>query len=209
MKDLSKVISKNLSSLRKARGLTQGQLAEQFSYSDKSISKWETGEGLPDINILSELASFYGVTLDYLTKEHSDETLKHDGKLDPKDVRRNKIIVVALSVVFVWTIAAVIYSALRIANITSWSPWLSFIWAIPASFIAIFYFAKKWGKSLDMLITIICLYWTVALSLYVELGMDVSIGWNLWFIGLTPIPATIGTIFFYNSSIDKFDAPTL
>ena len=209
MKDLSKTVSKNLSTLRKARGLTQGQLAEKFSYSDKSISKWETGEGLPDINILSELASFYGVTLDYLIQEHTEDVLEHDGKLDPKDVKRNKIIVVALAVVFVWTIAAVIYSALRIANISSWSPWLIFIWAIPSSFIATLFFAKKWGRSIHTLIGIICLYWTLALALYIELGMDVSIGWNLWFIGLIPIPATIGTIFFFNSSLEKFDAPSL
>ena len=196
MKDLSKTVSKNLSALRKARGLTQGQLAEQFSYSDKSISKWETGEGLPDINTLSELASFYGVSLDYLIQEHSEETLEHDGKTDPRDIRRNKIIVVALSVVFVWTIAAVIYSALRMSNVTTWSPWLIFIWAIPASFLVSLYFGKKWGKKNHRVIGLICLFWALAFSLYIELGMDVSIGWNLWFIGLIPIPATIGTIFF-------------
>ncbi len=200
MRDLSKIVSKNLSSLRKARGLTQGQLAERFSYSDKSISKWETGEGLPDINILSELASFYGVTLDYLINEHSIEELENDGRMDPKDIRRNKIIVVALSVVFVWTIAAVIYSALKIANITTWSPWLSFIWAIPSSFITILFFAKKWGNKTHTLITLISIYWTLAIALYIELGMDVSIGWNLWFISLIPIPATVGSIFFLYSS---------
>ena len=196
MKDLSKTVSKNLSSLRKARGLTQGQLAEKFSYSDKSISKWETGEGLPDINILSELASFYGVTLDYLIQEHSEETLEHDGKTDPRDIKRNKTIVVALSVVFVWTIAAVIYSALRMAKIDTWSPWLIYIWAVPASFIVTLYFGKKWGKKEHIIIGLICLYWTFAFALYIELGMDITIGWNLWFIGLIPIPATIGTVFF-------------
>lgn len=209
MKDYSKIVSRNLSSLRKARGITQGQLAEKFAYSDKSISKWETGEGLPDLNILAELASFYGVSLDYLIKDHSDETLFNDGRKDPKDIQRNKTIVVLLAVVFVWTIAAVIYSSLRIANITNWAPWLSFIWAIPLSFLVTLHFAKKWGKPLQGLIGLICLYWTFALALYVELGMDVPIGWNLWFIGLIPIPSTIGTIFFFRSSVEEFDAPSL
>ncbi len=206
MKDVSKIVSHNLSTLRKARGLTQGQLAEEFSYSDKSISKWETGEGLPDINVLAELASFYGVTLDYLISEHSDETLEKDGKTNPKDVRRNKFIVVCLAVVFIWTIAAVVYSALRVSNLTSWSPWLIFIWAIPSSILVEMYFAKKWHKNKIMLASVLCLFWALALAIYLELGMDTKIGWSLWFIWLTPIPATIATIFLYRYIVDKDDS---
>ena len=81
MKDLSPIVSHNLTELRKARGLTQGQLAEKFAYSDKSISKWEHGEALPDLNTLQELADFYGVTLDYLTHIESDISLQdHAGE---------------------------------------------------------------------------------------------------------------------------------
>lgn len=203
MKDLSKIVSHNLSTLRKARGLTQGQLAERFSYTDKSISKWETGEGLPDINVLAELASFYGVTLDYLIQEHEDETLQKDGKKDPKDVARNKIIVVALGVVFVWTIAAVIFSALKLSGIKEWNPWLCFIWAVPGSFLTLTYFAKHWDKPFRALLCTIFSFWSIAFALYIELGMDLEIGWSLWFIWLTPIPATIGSVFLYRYNLDK------
>ena len=203
MKDLSKIVSHNLSTLRKARGLTQGQLAERFSYTDKSISKWETGEGLPDINVLAELASFYGVTLDYLIQDHEDETLKKDGKKDPKDVARNKIIVIALGVVFIWTVAAVTFSALMLSGIQNWSPWLCFIWAIPVSFSALRIFSKHWEKPFYSLLSTIFGFWSIAFALYIELGMDIEIGWSLWFIWLIPIPATIGRIFFYRFNLDK------
>ena len=53
-----------LAALRKARGLTQEQVAEELCVSNKTISKWESGSGLPDITILPDLAEFYGVTAD-------------------------------------------------------------------------------------------------------------------------------------------------
>ena len=49
--------------LREARGLTQAQLAERIEVSGKTVSKWETGRGLPDISLLSPLASALGVSL--------------------------------------------------------------------------------------------------------------------------------------------------
>ena len=59
---LKKNIAKNLSSLRKSAGLTQAELGEKLTYSDKSISKWERGDGLPDLLVLDKLAELYGVT---------------------------------------------------------------------------------------------------------------------------------------------------
>lgn len=196
MKDLTKTVSHNLSSLRKARGLTQGQLAEKFSYTDKSISKWETGEGLPDLNVLAELASFYGVTLDYLISEHLDDELEKDGRKDPRDVFRNKVIVICLAVVFVWTVAACFYSGLMLGKV-EYHSWLCFIWAIPLSFLTILFFSKHWVNGPLTLIFSIALFWSLALALYLELGFDTDIGWGLWVIWLIPIPITIGAILVY------------
>ena len=49
--------------LREERGLTQAQLAEMISVSDKAVSKWETGKGLPDLTLLDPLAKALGVSL--------------------------------------------------------------------------------------------------------------------------------------------------
>lgn len=207
MSEISKNVSRNLSALRKARGLTQGQLAEEFSYSDKSISKWETGEGLPDINVLADLAKFYGVTLDYLITEHHDEELENKGRRNPRDIERNKVIIISLAVVFVWTVAAVVYAALKLSNINAWKPWLCFIWAIPFSFQVLIYFSRKWRNPLRTIAYFIAFFWAMGLAIYLELGIDLEIGWHLWFIWLIPIPATIGTIFFYRYSKEKDDIP--
>ena len=41
--------------------MTQAGLAEKINYSDKSVSKWERGEALPDLKVLTQLAGLFGV----------------------------------------------------------------------------------------------------------------------------------------------------
>lgn len=53
-----------LAMLRKTRGATQQEIAEQLGVSNKTVSKWESGGGLPDITVLPALAELYGVTAD-------------------------------------------------------------------------------------------------------------------------------------------------
>lgn len=53
-----------LAMLRRARGMTQQEAAEQLNLSNKTISKWESGGGFPDITVLPALAELYGVTTD-------------------------------------------------------------------------------------------------------------------------------------------------
>ncbi len=49
--------------LREARGLTQAELAGKIDVSSKTVSKWETGKGLPDISLLEPLAAALGVSV--------------------------------------------------------------------------------------------------------------------------------------------------
>ena len=52
-----------IKALREKKGLTQKQLAEKVLVSDKAVSKWETGKGLPDISLLEPLARALGVSV--------------------------------------------------------------------------------------------------------------------------------------------------
>lgn len=52
-----------IKTLRERRGLTQAQLAEQLCVSDKTVSKWETSRGLPDITLLEPLATALHVSV--------------------------------------------------------------------------------------------------------------------------------------------------
>lgn len=59
-------LGNHLFQARKRRGLSQEEVAETLGVSRQTISKWETGETLPDIRQSKRLAALYGVTLDEL-----------------------------------------------------------------------------------------------------------------------------------------------
>lgn len=61
-------IGKLIAKRRKNRGLTQSQLAETLGVSNKTVSKWETGAGLPDISLLIDLADALHISIDDLLK---------------------------------------------------------------------------------------------------------------------------------------------
>lgn len=62
-----------LQALRKAKGLTQSQLAEMLGVSPKTVSKWECGDSIPEITILMAIAEYYGVTVDEILKGERKE----------------------------------------------------------------------------------------------------------------------------------------
>lgn len=72
--DCSKV-GKLIYGLRRERGMTQKQLADAMSISDKTISKWERGLGCPDVTLLRELSEILGVNIEKILS----------GDLEPND----------------------------------------------------------------------------------------------------------------------------
>lgn len=59
--------------LREKKGLTQRQLAEQIGVSDKAVSKWETGRGLPDVSLLVDLSAALGISVaELLTGQYAE-----------------------------------------------------------------------------------------------------------------------------------------
>ncbi len=59
-------IGELIASLRKKKGLTQSELAEKLNVSNKAVSRWESGKGYPEVTQFPVIASFFGVTVDYL-----------------------------------------------------------------------------------------------------------------------------------------------
>ena len=59
-------IGEFIKALRKAKGLSQQQLADDLYVTQKTISRWENGDGTPDISILSDVAKYFEITVDEL-----------------------------------------------------------------------------------------------------------------------------------------------
>ena len=74
-------IGNYLKELRKSKGLTQEELSEKLGVSRRSVSRWETGSNLPDLDILIELSDFYDVDLrDMLTGNTEEEPMDREIK---------------------------------------------------------------------------------------------------------------------------------
>ncbi len=116
--------------LRKEQGITQKQLAEQIGVTDKAISRWETGKGLPDASSLLALSERFGVTINELLRGErttASETIEqiaeenvvgvlkmHDG--EKKKSRRLRVAVV-VSIVCVAAILIAVFGGAVIAEI--------------------------------------------------------------------------------------------
>lgn len=62
-------LNEKLTMLRKQNNLTQEQFAEELSVSRQTVSKWERGDSVPDINSLIQIADFYEISLDQLVRD--------------------------------------------------------------------------------------------------------------------------------------------
>ncbi len=72
-------IGKFLQDLRKEKGLTQENLAERTGVTRRTVSRWETGSNMPDLDILIELSDFYGVDLrEILSGERKSEHMNNE-----------------------------------------------------------------------------------------------------------------------------------
>jgi len=185
MKNLKKIIGENLSDLRKKEKLTQLELAEKFNYSDKSISKWEKGETLPDIEVLQELCDFYGVSLDYLTHEITDKNREQFVTKKDKVSLYQKIVITALICSVVWMLATVVYVWMLINN--GHSHWPVFLWAVPLTAVTILLANRVYFK--NALLEFICLsifVWSTITAIYIE-----TLKFNVWSIFILGIPMEI------------------
>ena len=77
-------LSEKLQTLRRAAGLSQEALAEQLGVTRQAVSKWETGEGKPDIDYLLPLAKLLHTTVDYLLDDTADTPRAEEPQTPPQ-----------------------------------------------------------------------------------------------------------------------------
>lgn len=179
------IIASNLTKYRKNLGLTQLELAEKLNYSDKTLSKWERGESIPDIVTLKQLASIFGVSVDVLISEEGTSAA-FVRKKDKKPPTRRKIICVnLLSVALVWLVAVFIFVLLSLILKDQSKLWLSFIYAIPVSGIVLLVFSCIWGNNIYRFLFTSLIVWTSSLSVHLTMNLfNVQNGYMLYFISI-------------------------
>ncbi len=155
-------LARNLTRYRKALGLTQTELAERLNYSDKSISKWERGDGLPDLSVTAQLAEIFGLTVNDLIADKPRRKLM---------TTRNKIIITLLSIGIAWLAATVLFFLCEIIfpEIKIW--WLFYVYAIPISAIVGIVFSCIWWKKIHIFASISTLIWSIALCIMLTVAI--------------------------------------
>ena len=180
MKPLNEIVAQNLVELRKKSGLTQQQLAENFSYSDKTVSKWELGYAIPSVEVLKSLADYYGVNVDYFLVEHqisAEVEKKNKSKVDNHGLvvgLMDAVILLIVTMVFVWSIL----------NSETEPYWQVFVWGASGCLLLTTVFIRRWWKN-DKLSLLICgslFIWVLITAFYLQfLPQNV---WYIYFIGI-------------------------
>lgn len=163
MENFGEMLAKNIVYLRKQAKMTQSELAEKIKYSDKTISKWETGEAIPDVETLMLICQEFGVSIDEITKGPISQQKIKASKEEIKQ-NHNKFIISLLAISLIWILATVFYVYVNIAydkNI-----WLAFVWSMPISFVLAIVFNAIWGRRILTFVYVSLLMWTLTLSLF-------------------------------------------
>lgn len=73
----NKIVGRKIAAMRQENGLTQQQLAAMMNVSHQAVSKWESGQTLPDIQTLLELTRFFGLTVEQLISDPEESAEEH------------------------------------------------------------------------------------------------------------------------------------
>ena len=180
------LLAKNLAYYRKASGLTQLELADKFNYSDKSVSKWERGEGFPDIFVLKSLADFYGITVDdFYQSEHKAVKVSQNKK-------RKQTYLKLLSIGINWLVTILTFFLLntllsRFAPEATFEPWLTFIYGTLTTGIILLVWEFIYHNRFLRMIATSIIIWTAALSLFLTFLVVMNLPLPLLFVVAIPL----------------------
>jgi len=203
MGEINENVSKNIQKLRKINNWKQSELAEKLSYTDKTISKWERGESVPDIEMLASIAQIFNVTIDYLTKPHTEKEL--ESTQTDKGLFVRNLLIMILYCVSVYFIASILFVTAAIKDpeeTKQW--WVIFIFAIPLCALIVYLYGKKEKYWLVQLLSISIFIWSLITACYcltLILHLN-SYLWLLFVIGL-PLQAAICLYFFWKKNVFK------
>lgn len=169
--EVKNLVAANIAAFRKKSGLTQSELAQKLNYSDKSVSKWERAEGIPDFYVLTQMADILGVDVgDFLIKDSGKvKTVKEE--MAPLS-KRSKLVITALAVALVWLFSTVVYFVLSLVEMPGTYLGLVYYCAVPVSAIVLTVFTMLWFSKLWSGISVSLLIWSVAFGIfwYIPLG---------------------------------------
>lgn len=183
LSELKLISASNIIKLRTEAGLTQAELGEKLNYSDKTISKWERGEAIPDAYVLTQMAEIFGVTVDYLLSSHDAWESPEQQESRQEEAGYSVNMIIAISVLGVWTMALTIFVLLWLFDIILWE---TFVVALPVSILTYMVLICVFRRRRHLQFVIAAFVLSLFILLYFTLPMQ-----KPWQLFLIAIPAEI------------------
>ena len=199
MEELKLIVASKLIKLRQEAGMTQAELGEKLNYSDKTVSKWERGESIPDAFVLTRLARIYGTTVDFLLSEGEPwmDPVEKQRRLEREQAPKfSSTVVTLVAIMGIWTMAVLMFVIfwLMLDELV----WLIFATAVPISLVTLLVLNSVWNKGRHNLIIVMALVACVAALVYLFL-----LPHNPWQIFLVLVPAEVLVVLCFHIRIRK------
>ena len=130
LEELKLITASNIINLRTQAGMTQAELGSKLNYSDKTISKWERAEAIPDAFVLKQMGELFGVSVDNLLSSHDEWKPIPTEEPETEQVSYSTGRIIAIAVIGVWTLALTAFVALWLVGLIVWQV---FVAALPVS----------------------------------------------------------------------------
>ena len=181
MEEVKLAIASNIIRQRTKANMTQAELGEKLNYSDKTISKWERAESVPDVLVLKRIAEIFNVSVDDLLNAH-DQWDAPQGKSQSDASRRySPAAIIMVSIAGIWTIATLIFIIFWVLGAIHWS---IFVYAVPVSLITLLVLNSIWNHGRYNLLIVSILVFSLIAIIYIAL-----IQYRPWQLFLIAIPA--------------------
>ena len=184
LSELKLISASNIIRLRTQAGLTQAELGEKLNYSDKTISKWERGEAIPDAYVLTQMAEIFGVTVDYLLSTHDAWENPNQQEEQEQGMSRHSVnMIIAIAVLGVWTMALSVFVLLWLLD---YMVWQTFIVALPVSILTYMVLICVFNRRKHLQYVIAAFVLSVFVLLYFVLPLQ-----KPWQLFLVAVPAIV------------------
>ena len=194
MEEMKLVVAGKLIQLRKEAGLTQAELGEKLNYSDKTVSKWERGESIPDAYVLTQLSQLYGTTVDALLRDADPwmDPVEKQKKAERESLPKfSSTVVTLVAIMGVWTMAVIMFVIFWL--VLDELVWLIFACAVPVSLVTLLVLNSVWNKGRHNLIIVSALVACLVALIYLFLLPQ-----NPWQLFLILVPAEIVVFLSFN-----------
>ena len=204
--EINEIIGSNLAKLRKEHNLTQREVAAKLDFSDKSVSKWESGESIPGVDVLVKLAQLYEVKLDYFvteeqTAEQQVQKVEEKPEKPASRYRYSRLTISLMAILLVWVAAVCVFIFVQP---TYPNVWIAFVWALVASVAMAIVFNSIWGELKHTFWFISMFIWFTLAAIFLQLVIENIVFWQLFLLGvpLQLITILCASLIFKNKRTD-------